>query len=108
MCVTIKPVYDALPVDLGLEGFLYSYPDDVYMEDTPIRAALALSSALALCGMVALQLGRVPTKIELVLSSIGSNGDLPLPIGHPSLILRQASRHVVGFHGIPKTLHTSL
>ncbi len=34
LCVTIRPVYDALLALLGLEGFLFSYADDVYMGDS--------------------------------------------------------------------------
>ena len=31
LCVTIRPVYDALLALLGSDGFLFSYADDVYM-----------------------------------------------------------------------------
>jgi hypothetical protein len=31
MCITVKPVYDALRELLGPEGFFFSYADDAYM-----------------------------------------------------------------------------
>jgi hypothetical protein len=42
LCITVRPVYDALLYILGPEGFLFSYADDVYMGRVPVKVALAL------------------------------------------------------------------
>jgi hypothetical protein len=60
--ITSRPVYHALLDQLGPEGFLFSYDDDVYMDGRRIRVALALSAAPDLCIMVDMQLGRGPKK----------------------------------------------
>jgi hypothetical protein len=51
MCVTVRPIYDALLVILGPEGFLFSFADDVYMGGVPWNVALALdaTSGLYIC-----------------------------------------------------------
>ena len=40
LCITVKPVYDALLHILGPEGFLFSYADDVYMGGVPVNMAI--------------------------------------------------------------------
>ena len=53
LCITVRPVYEALLIILGLEGFLFSYADDVYI---PMSLALALAANFDLYGMIYLQL----------------------------------------------------
>ncbi len=57
MRITVRPVYDAIMVILGPEGFLFSYADDVYMGGVPRNVALALATALGLYGMIYFSLG---------------------------------------------------
>jgi hypothetical protein len=57
LCVTVRPVYDALLVILGPEGFLFSYADDVYMGGLPVNVARALIVAISLYRMIGLALG---------------------------------------------------
>jgi hypothetical protein len=66
MCITIKPVYDALLVLLGPEGFLFIYSDDVYMGGTPTRVAHALTEAPGIYNTVGLLLGCGLNKTEVV------------------------------------------
>jgi hypothetical protein len=49
-------VYDVLFNLLGPEGFLFSYADDVYMGETPVKVVLRLSAAPDLYIMVDMQL----------------------------------------------------
>ena len=67
MCITSRPVFDALLTLLGPEGFLFSYDDQVYMGGTPVHLAVALSEASGIYAPVGLQLGWGPKNIELVL-----------------------------------------
>ena len=67
LCITVRPVYDALLVILGPEGFLFSYADDVYMGGAPMSVALALAVASNMYSMIDLKLGWGPKKTELVL-----------------------------------------
>ena len=57
ICVTVRPVYDALLVILGPEGVLFSYADDVYMGGLPVNVARALTAAISLYRMIGLALG---------------------------------------------------
>jgi hypothetical protein len=62
LCVTLRPVYDALLVlFLGPGKFLFGYVDDVCME-VPNLVAVELSEALGLHAMVGLRLGSGPKK----------------------------------------------
>jgi hypothetical protein len=45
LCITLRPVYDALLNLLGPEGFLFSYVDDVYIGGIPFKVVLTLSAA---------------------------------------------------------------
>ena len=65
LCITVRPVYDALLVILGPEGFLFSYVDDVYMGGAPRNVALALAAVSELYAMIGLSLGWGPRKTEL-------------------------------------------
>ena len=60
--ITVKPVYDALMIILGPEGFLFNFADDVYMGWAPVNVALALNVASGLYGMIGLSLGWGPRK----------------------------------------------
>jgi len=62
ICIIVRPVYDALLVILGPEGFLLSYVDDVYMRGAPRNVALALASASKLYALIGLSLGWGPRK----------------------------------------------
>jgi hypothetical protein len=78
-CITIRPVYDALLSQLGPQGFLLSFADDVYMGGVPTSVAWALSQASSLYAMVGLQLGWSPKKTELVLPPSCDLDELLLP-----------------------------
>jgi hypothetical protein len=56
LCITATPVYDAILVILGPEGFLFSYADDVYMGGVPGNVVLALAAAFGLYAMIGLAL----------------------------------------------------
>jgi hypothetical protein len=62
LCITVRLVYDALKVILGLEGFLLSYADVVYMGGKPWNVALTLKAASGLHAMIGLSLGWGPRK----------------------------------------------
>jgi len=79
LCITIRPVYDALLAILGPEGFLFSFADDVYMGGLPVYVAQALTEAVDLYRMVGLTLGWGPKKTELVLPIDCDPSSLPLP-----------------------------
>ena len=79
LCITVRPVYDALLEILGPEGFLFSYANDVYTGGVPTKVALALSVASDLYAMDGLQLGWGPKKTKLVLPSGCDLDSLPLP-----------------------------
>jgi hypothetical protein len=55
--ITIKPVYDALRNLLVVEGFLFSYADDVYMGGKPVQVADALTAACSIYADVGLSIG---------------------------------------------------
>ena len=57
LCITGRPVYDAILVTMGPEGFLLSYADDVYLGGVPGNVALALAAALGMYRMIGLSLG---------------------------------------------------
>ncbi len=74
LCITVKPVYDAILIILGPEGFLFSYVDDVYMGWVPGNVA-----ASGLYAMIGLALSWGPRMTELKLP-LGCDPDrLPLP-----------------------------
>jgi hypothetical protein len=62
LCITVRPLYNALLVTLGPEGFLFIYADDVYMGGLPINVARALTAAIDLYRMIGLTLGWGPKK----------------------------------------------
>jgi hypothetical protein len=80
LCMTARPVYDAILVILGPEGFLFSYADDVYLGGVPENMALALAAALDLYRMIGLSLEWGPRKTELELPLGCDTYSLPLPI----------------------------
>ena len=79
MCITGRPVYDAILVILGPEGFLFSYADDVYLGKVPGNVAVALAAAPGLYRMTGFSLGWGPRKIELELPPGCDPNNLPLP-----------------------------
>ena len=79
LCITVRPVYDALLVILGPEGFLFSYVDDVYMGEAPLNVALALAAASELYALIGLSLGLGPRKTELQVPSDCNLDNLPIP-----------------------------
>jgi hypothetical protein len=105
LCITIRPLYDAMLVILGPEGFLFSYTDDVYMDGAPGSVALALVAASNLNGMTGLQLEWGSKKTELILLLSCDLESLPLPRDHSGTPLPDA---VIGFKaclGVPR--HTT-
>ena len=62
LCITVRPLYNAIMVILGKEGFLFSYADDVYLGGVPRNVALALAAASGLYRMMGLSLGWEPRK----------------------------------------------
>jgi hypothetical protein len=67
LCITMKPIYDALLVILDPKGFLSSFADDIYMGGAPMSVLLALTTAPTLYEVLGLLLGWGPKKTELVL-----------------------------------------
>jgi hypothetical protein len=57
LCITVKPVYDALLCILGPKGFFFSYADDVYMGGVPDKVALSVDDVSGLYAMIGLSLG---------------------------------------------------
>jgi hypothetical protein len=45
MCITARPVYDAILAIQGPEGFLFNYADDVYLDGVLVDVALAPAAA---------------------------------------------------------------
>ena len=60
-CITVKPIYDAILVIVGPDGFLFN-ADDVYLGGVPGNVALALAAAPSLYRMIGLLLGWGPRK----------------------------------------------
>jgi hypothetical protein len=79
LCITIRPVYDALLSQLGPQGFLFSFADDVYMDGVCTSVARALNQASSLYAMIGLQLGWGPKKTEIVLPPSCDSNELLLP-----------------------------
>ena len=75
LCIKVRPIYDALFLILGLEGFLFSYADDVYLGGLPINVTLALEAASGIYAMVGLSLGWGPRKTKLQLQLAPSSGE---------------------------------
>ena len=44
LCITVRPVYDALRSLMGPEDFLFSYADDVYNGGGPSQVAHTLAT----------------------------------------------------------------
>jgi hypothetical protein len=79
LCINVMPIYDAILVILGPEGFLFNYADDVSLGGVPVNAALALTAALDLYPMIGLSLGWGPRKAKLELPPNCDPDSLPLP-----------------------------
>ena len=79
LCIPVRPVYDALLVTLGPEGFLFSYADDIYIGGQPPNVASALTASIDLYRMIGLTLGWGPKKTELILPIDCNPDDLHLP-----------------------------
>ena len=79
MCITVKPVYEAILVILRPEGFLFSYANDVYLGGVPGNVALALAAAPGLYGMTCFSLGWGSRKTELEPRLECDPDCLPLP-----------------------------
>ena len=47
-CVTMALIYMALKSELGQEGMLVAFSDDVYLHGQPVNVAAAISAALRL------------------------------------------------------------
>jgi hypothetical protein len=102
LCITVRPVYDALMAILDPEGYLFSYASDIYMSGTSMRVALALDVASDMYSMIALHLGWGPKNTELILSPGFDPDNLPFPRDPTG---RNLSDVVTGFKaclGVPK------
>ncbi len=100
--ITVRPVYDALLVTLGPEGFMFSYADNVYMGGLPANVARALTNAIDLYRMIGLTLGWGPKKTELILPDDCDSTNLPLP---RDVFVRSLPEVVSGFKaclGVPR------
>ena len=62
LCITVMPVYDMLRNLLGVEGFLFSYADDVYMGGKPVQVAVTLTTTPCIYGDVGHSLSWGPKK----------------------------------------------
>jgi hypothetical protein len=94
----MAPVYTALKSELGPDGMLVAYSDDVYQHGPPATVATVISASSALYRNVGLRIGWGPAKYELALPSDVDPEILPLLQGNdgrimPHLILRMAWRH---------------
>ena len=79
LTITAMPVYDALRNLLRVEGFLFSYADDVYMGSAPVQVADALTTAPGIYANVSLSIGLGPKKTELVLPTDCDPEEQPIP-----------------------------
>ena len=98
MCVIVRPIYDALLVILGPEGFLFSFADDVYMGEVPWNVALPLDAASGLYAMIGLSMVWGPNRTELQIPVDCDLKKLPLPRDdscRPSLKWLMALKHAL-------------
>jgi hypothetical protein len=58
----MAPIYRALKTELGQEGMLVAFSDDVYLHGPPVNVAAAISAALSLYKKVGLRIGWGPAK----------------------------------------------
>jgi hypothetical protein len=56
-CITMAPIYKSPKNELGPEGMLMSYSDDVYLHGPPVRVAAAITTAPPLYKKVGLRIG---------------------------------------------------
>jgi len=102
LCVTMAPIYRIPRFELGPDGMLVAYSDDVYLHGPPVCDAVAITATPALYKKVGLRIGWGPAKSELALPPCVDLETLVPPRDEEDKILPHIVQGLAACLGIPR------
>ena len=102
-CITMAPIYRTLKKELGPEGMMLAYSDDVYLHGPPVNVAATITAAPPMYEKVGLRVGWGPAKSELAFPpDVDPDESLILPRGEDGAILPHLVQGLEAYLGISR------